>query len=88
MFSSFTTLLHADAPALNRRRAYRLEIGRDLFDVRSAGLKRRSQVRCVHTSTPPHGCGACPLPFPFRVNLSSAVRRTRGGAALTLRSAS
>lgn len=32
MFSSFTTLLHADAPALNRRRAYRLEIGRDLFD--------------------------------------------------------
>ena len=33
MFSSFTTLLHADAPALNRRRAYRLEIGRDLFDA-------------------------------------------------------
>ena len=33
MFSSFTTLLHADAPALNRRRAYRLEIGRDLFDT-------------------------------------------------------
>ena len=31
MFSSFTTLLHADAPALNRRRAYQLEIGRDLF---------------------------------------------------------
>ena len=33
MFSFFTTLLHADAPALNRRRAYRLEIGRDLFDA-------------------------------------------------------
>ena len=33
MFSSFTTLLHADAPALNRRRAYRVEIGRDLFET-------------------------------------------------------
>lgn len=31
MFSAFTILLHADAPALNRRRAYKLEIGRDLF---------------------------------------------------------
>ena len=32
MFSSFSTLLHADAPALNRRRAYQLEVGRDLFE--------------------------------------------------------
>ncbi len=30
-FSSFAAILHADAPVLNRRRAYRLEIGRDLL---------------------------------------------------------
>ena len=33
MSSSFTTLLQAAAPALSRRRAYRLEIGRDLLET-------------------------------------------------------
>ena len=31
MLATFSILLHADAPALNRRRAYRVEVGRDLF---------------------------------------------------------
>lgn len=87
MLATFWILLHADAPALNRRRAYRVEVGRDLFgDWRveiSFGrigapqgglLSTRPPMRIRRGSWPGHACSGG---FPPRAVSASPMRSSR-----------